>query len=96
MPTYEYQCQKCPDVIEVFQNISAKPLKRCPQCGAAVRRLIGRGSGVLFKGTGFYETDYRSSQYKKRASEEKNAAGSKSGDSATSSGADKKSTPARE
>ncbi len=70
MPTYEYECQGCSKIFDVFQSITSKPLRRCPTCKGKVRRLIGRGAGVIFKGSGFYQTDYRSSQYKKRAQED--------------------------
>ncbi|MFA7157767.1 MAG: FmdB family zinc ribbon protein [Kiritimatiellia bacterium] len=70
MPTYEYECKKCDRVFEVFQSITAAPLRQCPKCKGKVRRLIGRGSGIIFKGSGFYQTDYRSEHYKKRAAEE--------------------------
>ncbi len=74
MPTYEYECGKCHKKFEVFQNISDQPLKKCPGCRGKVRRLIGRGAGVIFKGSGFYQTDYRSEQYKKHAREDKKTA----------------------
>jgi putative FmdB family regulatory protein len=65
MPTYRYQCQGCEHEFEEFQSMSSKPLRRCPQCGKLkLDRLIGPGAGVLFKGSGFYATDYRSSSYK--------------------------------
>ena len=59
MPTYEYQCKKCDYVFEQFQSIKDAPLKKCPKCKGAVRRLIGTGAGIIFKGSGFYETDYK-------------------------------------
>jgi putative FmdB family regulatory protein len=59
MPTYEYECGKCGYHFEKFQNMSGKPLKRCMKCRGKLRRLIGSGSGVIFKGSGFYETDYK-------------------------------------
>ena len=71
MPTYEYQCKKCNYRFEEFQNISEKPLSRCPQCGGRVQRLIGAGAGFLFRGSGFYVTDYRSESYKKAERSEK-------------------------
>jgi putative FmdB family regulatory protein len=74
MPTYEYECQACRRQFEVFQSIRARPLRQCPHCKGRVRRLIGKGAGIIFKGSGFYQTDYRSSQYKKRAQEEKKSA----------------------
>ena len=67
MPTYEYECKKCGHEFEAFQSITAEPLKRCPQkgCRGSVVRLISAGAGLLFKGSGFYTTDYRSDNYKK-------------------------------
>ncbi|MEI7879946.1 MAG: zinc ribbon domain-containing protein [bacterium] len=62
MPTYEYECKKCGQ-FELFQSIKDEKLKRCPTCKSAVKRLMGSGSGIIFKGTGFYQTDYRSSNY---------------------------------
>ena len=63
MPTYEYQCQKCKRRQEASQSITAKPLTKCAKCGGRLRRLISTGSGFLFKGSGFYITDYRSKGY---------------------------------
>ncbi|MBI5150923.1 MAG: zinc ribbon domain-containing protein [Candidatus Omnitrophica bacterium] len=60
MPTYEYECSACGHTLEVLQSISDKKLKKCPKCGKLrLNRLIGTGSGIIFKGTGFYETDYK-------------------------------------
>lgn len=59
MPTYEYQCNDCEHIFEKFQSITAKPLKKCPECNGKVERLIGGGAGIIFKGSGFYETDYK-------------------------------------
>jgi putative FmdB family regulatory protein len=67
MPTYEYVCRKCGHEFEQFQRITDAPLKRCPTCRGAVRRKIGTGAALLFKGSGFYITDYRSENYKKGA-----------------------------
>lgn len=65
MPTYDYICEKCGLEFEEFQSIMAKPLRKCPQCGRrGLKRLIGSGAAVIFKGAGFYETDYRSENYK--------------------------------
>ncbi|OGV64721.1 MAG: hypothetical protein A2498_13450 [Lentisphaerae bacterium RIFOXYC12_FULL_60_16] len=61
MPTYEYQCTKCQYQFEEFQGIKAEPLSRCPKCRCKVKRLPGRGAGIIFKGSGFYETDYKRS-----------------------------------
>jgi putative FmdB family regulatory protein len=63
MPTYEYECQKCRHRLEAFQSITAKPLSKCERCGGKLKRLLSEGSGFLFKGTGFYITDYRSKKY---------------------------------
>ncbi len=70
MPTYEYECEKCGITFERFQSIKAEPIKKCPECGASVRRLISAGAAVIFKGSGFYATDYRSESYKKAAKKE--------------------------
>jgi putative FmdB family regulatory protein len=80
MPTYEYECTNCHHVFEMFQSITAKPKRKpdepCAKCGkrAPIRRLIGSGGAVLFKGSGFYQTDYRNESYKKAAEAEKMAA----------------------
>lgn len=64
MPTYEYQCSACGHRFDEFQSMSAEPLTRCPQCKKKkLERLIGTGAGVIFKGSGFYQTDYRGSSY---------------------------------
>ena len=71
-PTYEYLCESCKWGFERFQSITAKPLRVCPKCGKRkVKRLIGAGAGVIFKGSGFYQTDYRSEGYKKAKEGEK-------------------------
>src|SRR5437588_7989306 len=75
MPTYEYQCEACGHEFDEFQTMSEDPLTKCPKCGKKkLRRLFGTGAAVLFKGSGFYETDYRSESYKKAASADKEAA----------------------
>lgn len=72
MPTYEYVCDECGFELERLQSIRAKPLRKCPKCGRnKLQRLIGTGAGIIFKGSGFYETDYRSESYKKGADSEK-------------------------
>lgn len=93
MPTYEYQCQACQHEFEEFQSITASPLRRCPSCRKLrLKRLIGTGAGIIFKGSGFYETDYRSESYKKDAKADKDAAKpaskgkDKSGEAGSSSG----------
>lgn len=70
MPTYEYRCPKGHE-FELFQKMSDEPRARCPECGAVSERLLSGGAGFLFKGEGFYSTDYRSEAYKKEASKEK-------------------------
>jgi putative FmdB family regulatory protein len=75
MPTYEYQCDACEHGFEEWQTISEAPLTKCPKCGKKkLRRLFGTGAAVLFKGSGFYETDYRSESYKSAAKADKEAA----------------------
>ena len=75
MPTYDYVCRNCEHAFEEFQSMSAKPLRKCPECGKLkLERLIGTGAGFIFKGGGFYETDYRSDGYKKAAKAESDAA----------------------
>lgn len=79
MPTYEYQCTRCEKIFEVFHSITAKAKRRiatdCKECNnsAPVRRLIGTGGGLIFKGSGFYQTDYRSDSYKKSEKAAKDA-----------------------
>ena len=71
MPTYEYQCEKCGYEFEKFQSITASVLRKCPKCGkSALKRLIGTGAAVIFKGTGFYQTDYPSNSYKQAVKKE--------------------------
>jgi putative FmdB family regulatory protein len=71
MPTYEYKCSACGHQFEKFQSITADPLKKCPKCGKnKLQRLIGTGAGLIFKGSGFYITDYRDSGYKEKAKAE--------------------------
>jgi putative FmdB family regulatory protein len=70
MPTYEYKCSKCSHLFEDLQKISDPPLKKCPKCGAPVERIISGGSGLIFKGSGFYITDYKKSGEKKEPASE--------------------------
>ena len=75
MPTYDYKCEGCSHQFEVMQSFSADPLKTCPECGQdQLRRLFGTGAAILFKGGGFYETDYRSESYKSAAKADQPAA----------------------
>lgn len=75
MPTYDYRCNACGHEFELFQGITESKKRKCPKCGKLkLERLFGTGAGVLFKGSGFYETDYRSSSYKEAAEKDKKAA----------------------
>jgi putative FmdB family regulatory protein len=76
MPNYDYQCEKCGDIFEVFQSMNDRKLTKCPDqaCGGPVNRLLGTGAGIIFKGSGFYGTDYRSDSYKAGEKAEKNSA----------------------
>jgi putative FmdB family regulatory protein len=74
MPTYEYICENCVCEFERFQSITARPLRKCPDCGkSTLKRLVGTGSGIIFKGSGFYQTDYRTESYKEGEKSEKKA-----------------------
>ena len=78
MPTYDYECQVCGHRFEKFQSITADPVGKCPTCGEnKVRRLIGTGGAVIFKGSGFYATDYRSDSYKSAAKADSKSPGKK-------------------
>jgi len=82
MPTYEYRCSECGHEFEEFQSITSKPIRKCPSCGKnKVDRLIGCGAGLIFKGSGFYQTDYRSEGYQKAAQAETEAAKPQSSES---------------
>lgn len=94
MPTYEYICDGCEHSFEKFQSITAKPIRKCPKCKQnKVRRLIGCGSALLFKGSGFYQTDYRSESYKKAAKEDnQKQTGTKTKDSKATTDSTKEKT----
>jgi len=78
MPTYDYECDACEHKFELFQSISEPVKKKCPECGKPkLRRLFGTGAAVVFKGSGFYQTDYRSESYKKAAEKDKPASETK-------------------
>jgi putative FmdB family regulatory protein len=98
MPTYDYECSKCKHAWELFQPITAKPVKKCPECGQqSARRVIGPGAAILFRGSGFYLTDYRSDSYKKAAEADKKSSDTSSKDtsSAKSDGAAKSETKSK-
>ena len=85
MPTYDYVCQACGHALELFQSMSESPKRKCPECGKLkLKRQIGMGAGIVFKGSGFYETDYRSDSYKKSAEAETKARSSSPSDSSKS------------
>jgi len=86
MPTYDYECKACHHRWELFQSIKAEAEKKCPACGKRqAQRVIGPGAGIIFKGSGFYQTDYRSSAYKKAAEADKKASEGSSGKSESKS-----------
>lgn len=91
MPTYEYECKKCGKTFDVFQSMKDEPLTVCPdkKCKGKVKRLIGTGAGLIFKGSGFYITDYRSEGYKQAAKKD-------STNSSTSSSSTSKPKPSKE
>ena len=90
MPTYDYECDACNHAFELFQTISEPVKKKCPECGRLkLRRLFGTGAALLFKGSGFYQTDYRSESYKKGVKAEKKA---QDGGSGKEKSSDKKSS----
>ncbi len=95
MPTYEYECGECGHFFEAFQNMSDAPLQDCPECGQkSLRRLIGTGAGIIFKGSGFYCTDYRSDSYNQAAKKDTavvSTTSTKSGSSEKSDSAKKNS-----
>ena len=92
MPTYDYECDACDHKFELFQSIMAEVEKKCPKCKKMkLRRLIGTGAAVVFKGTGFYQTDYRSDSYKKSAASDKSGSESKSDSGSGSKSSESKS-----
>ncbi len=96
MPTYEYECQKCDHRFDAFQSMNDDRLTDCPQdgCDGTLKRLIGAGAGLIFKGSGFYITDYRSESYKK--AEKKDSAAAASGGSSKTEGGEKKKSKSSE
>jgi len=71
MPTYEYECSSCKKIFEIFQSINDKPLKKCRECGGKLKKLVSSGSGIIFKGAGFYETDYKRKKTESKTEKEK-------------------------
>ena len=93
MPTYDYRCDACKHTLELFQKITESPKKKCPACKKSrLKRLIGGGAGFLFKGSGFYLTDYRSDSYKKSAESDSKSASAADKPAADSPSTDKPST----
>ena len=92
MPTYVYRCKKCKHRFEVFHAMSDEMVRRCPRCKGKAERVPAGGAGLLFKGTGFYITDYRSKAYKDKAKSEKSAGTTPSPASGTSGGSEKSSS----
>jgi len=87
MPTYEYECDACEHNFDEFQSINDNPLKKCPKCGKnKLRRVFGAGAAILFKGSGFYQTDYRSESYQKAAKADQEASKSSSSSSSSTEG----------
>lgn len=85
MPTYDYECTSCGHTFDAFQSITADPIRQCPKCRRRkVQRLIGSGSGILFKGSGFYTTDYRSKEYKDKAKADTSTSSSETKDKKSS------------
>jgi putative FmdB family regulatory protein len=94
MPTYEYQCDACEHEFEEFQSMSEAALTKCPKCGKKkLRRLFGTGAAVLFKGSGFYQTDYRSASYKAAAKADQDKTTTSTDSAASANG--KADTPAK-
>lgn len=97
MPTYDYECRDCGQRFEVFQSMKDPRLEKClaDGCGGSMKRLLGTGAGIIFKGSGFYETDYRSASYKAAAKKESESAASPAkADSGGKGGDSKPATPA--
>ena len=87
MPTYDYECDACGHTLEIFQGINDPKKKKCPECGKnKLQRLFGTGAAIVFKGSGFYQTDYRSEGYKKAAKKDKESKKKSSESSGSDSG----------
>lgn len=96
MPTYDYECDACGHEMELFQAITEDPVKKCPECKKnKLRRLFGTGAAIMFKGSGFYETDYRSESYKKAAAADKKKSESSSSSTDSKSKSESKSSSSK-
>ena len=90
MPTYQYRCQACHNDLEAFQKFTDDPLTICPDCGGSLRKVFN-AVGIVFKGSGFYQTDYRSDSYKKAAAADKKPGSDSKSESKSDSGSGKSS-----
>ena len=96
MPTYDYECSACDHEFELFQSIKDPVKRKCPECGKhSLRRLFGTGAALLFKGSGFYQTDYRSESYKSGAAAEKKSKDAAKKDSKSAKTGSKETAPAK-
>jgi len=96
MPTYDYQCDACDHKFELYQGINDEKKKKCPECGKLkLRRLIGTGAAIVFKGSGFYQTDYRSESYNKAKAADKPSDGGGSSDAKSSGGSSSSSSDSK-
>lgn len=96
MPTYSYQCQKCETVTDVFHSMSAKPKITCSSCGSRrMKQLMGTGAGIIFKGSGFYQTDYKNGSKGEAKGESKESKGSESKSDSKSEGKSETKTEAK-
>jgi putative FmdB family regulatory protein len=92
MPTYDYTCDACGHEFELFQSITENPVRKCPECGRLkLRRLFGTGAAIVFKGSGFYQTDYRSESYRRGAEQEKKQQDKPAGDKGAEKSSEKSS-----
>ena len=99
MPTYDYECRSCGEVFEKFHSMTSRPRVKCPECGGGSKKMLGAGAGIIFKGSGFYETDYRRKNMSKPedkssasdAKQSSDASGTNGGSKDSSSASDKSS-----
>jgi len=89
MPTYDYECQSCGHVFEKFHSMTSRPRVKCPQCGARAKKMLGTGAGIIFKGSGFYETDYRRKSVSEPGGKEKPVEAKESGGASGTNGGSK-------
>ena len=94
MPTYDYECQSCGEVFEKFHSMTSRPRVKCPECGGRSKKMIGSGAGIIFKGSGFYETDYRRKNANGSEGKDSEAAAKKSSEASDTNGGSKDSSSA--